>query len=195
LSGSNLNAVTRKNGVDTRVSASAWNTSTTVPTLTNGTTYELYWTNSKVYFCISDVLMHLASFVSDTWTNTVSLPIRFENNNDNGANTNQTISSRVASIHILGDIHTNTQYGRITGASTQTLKFGAGTLHRVAINTPPGSTDTITVYDNVGGTTLPIAVIKLPNGATCAVMEYGIPFGTGLTVVATGTCDATIIYE
>jgi hypothetical protein len=90
-----------------------------------------------------------------------------------------------------GDASTDTIYKNLTGAATTVLKYGAGRLHRVVLNTTGGTS--IALYDNVSGAVPLIATIT--TGAIVS-LEYNVSFYTGLTAVTVGAaCDITVIYE
>ena len=189
LAGKTLSACVMKGGVRTLVAV-------LTPTYvmdTNVNTYEIYITNSKVYFAYNHyglVATYNASIT--TWADTTNLTARIDNINS-GSTTNSTISVRVASIYRLGEIETAKQYGRVTTAATYNFKYGAGLLHRITLNNPAGTL--ITVYDDTAGTSNILAVINSPAQANPVTLEYGINFNNGLKIVSTGTWDATIIYE
>lgn len=192
LAGTALSVCTLKAGAETAVASASWNGSTTTPTLTNATVYEIYITNGKVYFVISGVLVHTVSATATTWTATTNLPVRMDN--INAGNTTDTIMYvRVASIYRLGKLETLPQYFHGTTAATNVLKYGAGNLHRVTVNNAGGTL--ITIYDNTAASGSVIAIISAPATADPVTLDYNIPFSTGLTVVTTGTWDYTVVYE
>jgi hypothetical protein len=188
LSGTTLTAEVRKNNTPTTVAT------LTAPT-TNITSYEIYYTNSKVYFVISDILVATHSATTSTWTDTTNLPCRIDNINSGAGVTNSTISVRVATIYRLGELYTNEQYSHLTTAATTVLKYGAGKLHRIAVNDMVSAT-ACTIYDNVTAGA-PIIGVITPGAKAVQpfTMEYDLPFATGLTIVTTGTWDLTIVYE
>lgn len=198
LLGTALSVNTMKNTTETSIASASWNNSTGTPTLTNCNTYEIYVTNRKIYFSINSVLVHTedtntrAGAANDTWTNTITLPVRQDNINS-GNTTNTTMSIRVATIYRLGQLQTNTQYGRITTAATYNFKYGAGVFHKITLNNPGGTL--ITIYDDTTGTANTLAIINSPAQANPVTLWYNIPFQNGLKVVTTGTWDATVIYE
>lgn len=192
LAGTTLSACTMKAGAETAVASASWNGSTTVPTITNVNSYEIYITNAKVYFVIGGVLMHTASFATTTWTATTNLPARIDNINS-GNTTDTIIYVRVATIFRLGKLETLPQYFHGTTAATTILKRSAGNLHRITLNNPTGTL--ITVTDNVGAGGNVIAIIVTPAQANPVTLDYNIPFATGLTFVTTGTWDYTVVYE
>jgi hypothetical protein len=192
LAGTALSVNTMKAGSETSVASASWNGSTTTPTLTNVNSYEIYITNSKVYFVIAGVLVHTVTASTTTWADTTNLPSRTDNINS-GNTTNTIIEVRVATIYRLGQLETSPQYGRITTATTYVFKYGAGMLHRLTINLATGTT--IKIYDGTSATTLIADIAYGAKNDIPTTLEYMMPFSTGLTVVTTGTWDATIIYE
>jgi hypothetical protein len=82
-------------------------------------------------------------------------------------------------------------YANIAAAATTVVKSGAGTLSAIVVN-DPGSSVTATVYDNTAGSGTKIATIALAAGMS---LQYGVAFGTGLTVVTSGACDITVVYR
>lgn len=88
-------------------------------------------------------------------------------------------------------------FSNITTATTTTVKSGAGTFHKLCINTYAASA-TITIYNNTTATGTKILTITNPltllsEGPNCAI--YDAYFSTGLTVVTTGVQDITVVYR
>lgn len=193
LDGTTLYTVTSKAGTATRVASSNWNEDITVPSVTSARTYEIYWTNSSVWFSIADTLKHKASFPSNTWTNTINLPVRLSTTNSDTLQTNKTLQCRVATIYRLGPLRSNPIYKNITSATTTICKYGAGTLHSVIINNP--SNNNIIIYDNTAGSGTIIGTINPGNGTLPFQLNYDCPFFDGLTIVTAGTANVTVIYE
>lgn len=193
LDGTTMYIVTLKTGAATRVASTSWNESTTVPTLTSINSYEIYWTNSKVYFVIAGVLMHTVSASTATWSDTTNFQV-FAQNVNAGSSTSVTISIRVNTIYRLGNLETNPVYYHLSGnAATHTLKLGPGILHKIIFNNT-GGTD-ITIVDNVTGTTPVIGIITTTTAAI-GEWDYSIPFNTGLILITIGNgLDATVVYE
>ena len=188
LAGTTLSACVIKTGSRTAVAT------LTAPT-TNVSSYEIYITNSKVYFTIAGALVATYNATTTTWADTLNLPVRIDNINS-GSTTNSTILVRVATIARLGKLETAPTFKNITGVTTsQILKYNSGMLHSVLVGTPVNNA-TIAIYDNVSGTGNPIMLLTLPNSAVPFVLEESIPFGTGLNIVpSSATLNITIIYE
>jgi len=192
LSGSSMSVCTMKAGSETPVASASWNGSTTLPTLTNCTAYEIYITNSKVYFVIAGTLVHTTSAPTTTWTETTTLPIRVENINS-GNTVDTTINIRVNTIYRLGQLQTLPTYRHISTGSATICKYGAGNLHRIVVNDP--SNTSVTVYDSVSGSGNVIGIIDPGNGTLPFTLEYHVPFSVGLTVVPVGSIDLTVVFE
>lgn len=193
LAGTTLSVCTMKAGSETAVTSGSWNGSTATPTLTNANTYEIYITNSKVFWVISGVLVHTLSATASTWTATTTLPVRADNINATNT-TDTTMTVRVMTIYRLGPIETLPTYKHITGAATTVCKLGAGNLHRIIVN-QAGTLCTITDNTTSGGTVIGILDTNKATGNLGAI-EYHLPFSVGLTLVTTGAgTDITVVYE
>src|SRR5579871_487213 len=83
-------------------------------------------------------------------------------------------------------------YAHIASNTTTTVKFGAGVLQSITINTKGASANVATVYDNTAGSGTVIAVIDTTAGVVS--LPFNVNFSTGLTIVtATGTApDITV---
>jgi hypothetical protein len=102
---------------------------------------------------------------------------------------NTTAGTGVAAVEFAG-----TPFANITTATTTTVKSGAGTFHRIVINTPVAS-ETITVYDSLTGSGTKIATLTLPStitGDMPTTVTYDLAFATGLTIVTSSTADITV---
>ncbi len=193
INGTTVYICTKKGGVETAVASTSWNGNQTVPTLTNLNTYRVEYRLKAVIFEINGVVAHTVSTTSSRWSNTSNLPIIHYNTNSGGSTTNVSMNVASATIYRMGPFQTQPIPGRITTAGTYNLKYGPGTLHRIVLNNPTGTL--ITVYDNTVGSGTTLAVLNTPSQANPVCLDYGIVFNTGLTVVSTGTWDATISYE
>lgn len=184
-----------------RVASASWNGSTTVPTLTNANTYEIYWTNKSVYFIINGTLMHTVSATGNTWSETISLPVRIESTNSNGSTVARSVRCRTAAISRLGKGQTQTMYKYQSGTTAGVIcKIGPGILRSMTVGTPV-SGSVITIYD---GTTTGGAVIHSftwtagaqSNNQPFTITFDNIAFFTGLfLVIATQNANVTIVYE
>jgi hypothetical protein len=189
LAGTVLTAcVMKTNGTRTAVRVLA------APT-TDVTSYEIYYKNAKVFFTIGGNLVATHEAKTTTWTDTLTLPCRADNIST-GSTTNCTMSFRSMTIVRMGELQTATMFRNITGvSSSQILKYGSGTLHRIVFNTLING-QTVSIYDNVTGTGNPIAVITPANGVGPFTQEFMLDFYTGLNIVpSSNTFNITVIYE
>jgi hypothetical protein len=86
-------------------------------------------------------------------------------------------------------------YAHIYGAGTTQVRAGGGLLQSLIVNVAP-SGGTVTLYNNTVGSGAAIAAFTFSAGVAGLPIPYGINFGTGLTVVTTGsTTDLTVIYR
>lgn len=79
----------------------------------------------------------------------------------------------------------------IATATTTVVKSGGGILRRITVNTTAAGA--VTVYDNTSAAGTKIAT--LPSSAVVGTYEYGVRFGTGLTVVTAAASDVTVVWE
>jgi hypothetical protein len=201
LSGTDFSVVTRKAGFDTTVTSGSFNghLGLTYPLDTNVKTWEIYWTNSKVYFICGGDLIHTMTANTDTWCDTMNLPIRFENAGSSGANTNILMQTRVATIYRLGNADSQpTSYYHAAGTTTGVnLKIGAGNLHKVVFGLCLANS-IVTLVDSVNAATPVIFTsgARTVNTDTVSVDFGGLPFFTGLRLIVSGAnAIATVIYE
>jgi hypothetical protein len=156
-------------------------------------TYEIYWSNSKVYFSVGGDLLHIHSASSATWANTMNFHAFADSVNSDTASS-VTLAIRVMTIYRLGKAETQPIYKNISGnAATWILKYGPGILHRLIFNNTSGTS--FIIYDN---TSAAAPIIGTVTTATAALgsWHYGLPFFNGLTIVTTGNnLDMTVVYE
>jgi len=189
-----LSIVTRKNNSDTPVASASWNGSTTVPTLTNVNTFEIYFTNKKVYFTINGTLVHTITATTATWSDSKSFPIRLENTNT-GVGTVETLECWVVSISRLGKIKSEVTYKYITTAATTVCKYSQGKIHKILLS--GSGANVVTVVDNITGSTPVIATINGQNNVP-QIIDFGAdgcPFFTGLSIITSQAIATTVIYE
>ena len=203
LDGTTFSIATRRAGTanETKVDSGSFN-GTLGATYSPGTTvkaYEIYWTNSKVYFVIGGRILHTVNADTQAWSSTMNFYIYMDTVNSNNLQTANTINCRTASIRRLGPLLSQpTSYYLAAGTTAGTqLKIGAGNLHSLIINNVVNNS-TITLADSTSGATPPIWVHTA--GATgtgvISVDFKGLPFFTGLRlVVATQNASVTVIYE
>ena len=212
LNGTTINVCTAKTNLTSsatnpgdagvyRVAAASWNQDVTAPTLTNVNTYEIYWTNSSVWFVINGVLKHKVSTTTQTWCDFLNFPVRLESTNSNASVQPNILYTRTASIYRLGSEQTLPTWKYQSGTTAGVIaKIGQGNLHRIIVGTPV-SGSVVTVYD---GTTTGGNVIfsftftagAQSNNQPFSLDMGNLPFLTGLfLVIATQNANVTLIYE
>lgn len=196
LDGTILYAVTLKSGTATRVSSSNWNVNKTLPTITNANTYEIYITNSNVYFIIGNVMKHIVTASSTTWSNSLALPLRVSTTNT-GISNEHTIQVRVMTIYRLGNLSTQPTHIYQSGVGTVTCKSGPGNLHGLVVSNVSNSSN-VTLYDSIGTSS---SVIWSSGGMGALTQPFSIemhdiPFSSGLTLSISGaTSNILAIFE
>lgn len=198
LSGATLEVVTRRGSVETTVPYTSWNKSKTLPTLNVANTYEIYWTNSSVWFVINGVLKHQVIASGATWSNTVSVPIRMENANINGSTTDVSMYCRTATIYRLGELTTQPRDKFRSGTTTGIVcKYGAGNLHGGVISNVTQNS-VVTIYDSTEASGRVIWDSGAMGSQTIPfdIDFHDIPFSKGLTFAITGAnCNLFLAYE
>ena len=204
LDGTTFSIVTLRSTVETKVDSGNFN-GTLGASYSLGTTvhtFEIYWTNSKVWFVISNEVLHTVSATSATWAATMAHYIFMDTVNTSGISSTNTLTCRVASIRRLGPLQTlpigKYQSGLTAGV---VCKYSAGNLHKIILS---GMTSgaIITAYDGTStGATIIWASGTINVGAQALVVPVsidfnGMPFYTGLFFTITGaTCNVLVIYE
>ena len=199
LSGTTFSIVTLKGTSATTVSSGSFNGTlgTTFAVGTGIRTYEIYWTNSYVYFVVGGSILHTVSASAATWADTMAHHVYMDNINS-GNSTSVTLTCRVASIARLGPLLTQpiSKYQSGTVAAL-VLKYGAGNLHGIVI-AAVANTSAVTLWDNTAGSGTTIWASGAMGALTTPyfIDFKGLPFYTGLTLtIATANCSATVIYE
>lgn len=195
--------VTRKGGVGTAVTAFNGVLGTTYALPTTVLTYEIYWTNSKVWFVIGDEILHLVTASSTTWSDTMHHPVRCENNNSGGATNNVLLDVRVATICRLGAAETDSTTKFTTGTQAGVLcKVGPGKIKCIVLSNILNNC-IVTFFDGVTATgttiwssgTILVAVGNNPGIVTISP-SIGWNFYTGLTYTVTGAaCNCLVETE
>ena len=191
LSGTTLTACVVKAGVGNEF---------TVATLTSPTTnvasYEIYITNSKVYFTIGGALVATHNASTTSWSDTLNLPCYAESTST-GVTADCQVLIRVMTIVRFGEIETASIYKNLTSTALSggsILKYGPGRLHTLVIGTTVNN-QTISIYDATSATNL-ITTITTPTAAEPTNIEFHTGFYTGLYVIgSSGSFNITVIYE
>lgn len=199
LSGTTFSLVTRKGGIDTKITNGSFNgTHGGTYVLTTSThNFEIVYTSSTVYFYIDGVLIHTQVF-NTTWSATLNLPIRFENTNSGGSTTNVVMNLFSASISRLGVPSTQpVSFNQVGTTAGVTIKNASGSIHGMIISNVTNNA-VVTLYDNTAASgTVIWASGAMSNQTVPLSLNFnGIQFSTGLTVAITGAaCNAMIMYE
>lgn len=200
LNGTTFSVVLNKGGSETRKSSGEFNgTLGAKYTLnTNITTYEIYWTNSKVYFVIGDEILHVFTASTTTWSNTMSHYLFADNVNSNNLNTNQTLKIRAMSIYRLGRLETAPMSYYQSGTTAGVvLKYGAGTIHGLIVSGVVNNS-VITLYDNTAasGTVIWSSGAMGAQTTPLGLEFHDISFSNGLTlVIGSANSNCLVIYE
>jgi len=194
LDGSIFSVGSRKEASDTLINSGSFNGNMGLAFTPIADRYyklDIEWSPLGAFYYVNGVLLHKS--VGGHLTRRLTVPIRFENINDNGNDTEVVFDCLGVVIVREGDLETNPTYKHISTATTTVCKYGAGVLHKVCVNDPTNAA--ITIYDNNSAAAPIMAIIDPDNGATPFEMGYNAPFSNGLTVVTAGTPDITVIYE
>jgi len=195
LDGTTFSVVSRKATVDTPIASGSFNGNlgtTFTPSTGAGEVYyklDIEWTPGGAFYYVNGVLLHKS--VGGHLTNTLTLPITFENINDNDSDVEIVFDCLGVVIVREGQLATSAIYKYITGVATPVLKYGAGNLHSVTINDNSGS---FIIYDGVSAGGTIIAAVDCSKGF--GTLTYNAPFSDGLYIATTGAgVKITVIYE
>jgi hypothetical protein len=198
FNGTEFAIVTCKGTSETKVTSFNGNLGATYDPGIGVKTYEIYWTNSKVWFVVGDEILHTVSASTATWAATMAFHV-FMNSLNADVVTQSTLAVRTATIYRLGKLQTQPMsyyYASGQTAGTQ-LKIGSGNLHSIIFGGAANNA-VVTLVDNTTGST-PVLWVYTATGALAAPVSIdfkGMPFFTGLRfVVATGNASFTIVYE
>lgn len=189
LNGTEFGVISRKDGVDTKVTVFNGWYGQEYPSLTSARTYEISYTNSRAIFMINGRLLHSMSGASTTLSSTLHFPLYARNENSNGGTSDLSLEIRNMSIYRMGSSESNGIYrNKPSGALTTTLKQGLGTLKSVTIGT--AGNGTCSIQDGLN-------VISLINSnAFTGQIVYNIDFYTNLNVVCgAGSGDFTFVFD
>jgi len=191
LDGSTFSVGTRKSSADTLVSSGSFNGTcgaTFVPTADTYYKFEIEWGTLGTFFYVNGCLLHKVT--GGHLSSLLSLPILFENNNDNGLEADVIFDCLGVVIMRLGQLKTNPIYKFINTNTTTICKYGAGILHTIINNENVGD---FVVYDN---TSAAVPIISSVDAAkVTGTLVFNVPFSNGLTIVTTGGATITVVYE
>lgn len=197
LDGTEFSVVVMKGSSETKVTSFNGDLGASYSPGTNANTYEIYWTNMRLWFVVNGAILHTVTSLAATWSNTMNHYI-FMDNVNSGNTSDITLQCRVASIYRLGDIETQPtsvfQSGTTAGL---VLKYGPGNLHGVVISAVSNNARVI-LYNNTAAS----GGILLDTGSMGALTTpfdiefHNKPFSMGLTLVISGAnANVDVIYE
>jgi len=200
LNGTTFSVVTLRAGVETKVDSGSFNGTLGIsydPNTSNHN-YEIYWTNGKVYFTISDQILHTHTASSQTWAAVMSHYIFMDNVNSSAIVSNNTITCRVASIRRLGQLQTQPTHKYQSGLTAGVIcKYGTGNVRKMIVSNVTQNS-VVTIYD---GTTTGGTVIWSSGAMGAQTIPFSVdfddvPFFTGLFFTITGAnCNLFLSYE
>lgn len=192
LDGTTLGIVSRTATVDTVVTT--FNGINAFTLDTNFRTYEIHYVAGTANFIVDGKVIHTITTTTLPLTAAYDFPIRYENTNTSNS-TNVTLLVRGTSVNRYGNIHSRPLFHNVVAvAETRTLKRGAGTLHRVMVNSRGSGSTTIILYDSTGAATNPIATIDIVNNL--GPQDFMIDFNNGLTyVTSAANGNVTCIFD
>jgi hypothetical protein len=85
-------------------------------------------------------------------------------------------------------------YTRITTAATTQVKNGPTTLKRIVVNVPIAAS-TITIVDNISGTTPVVGVITSTADLKPYFIDFDANLSTGLRIITTNAQDITVLWS
>ena len=187
-----------KNGTPSHITTFNGQLGTVYTPSTDIHTYEIHYTNTKVYFCIDGYLIHTYSAATTNWSATMNLYIYMENINS-GNTTNTTLGLRNAGIHRLGsEVTQPTVYNFPSGQNAGVvLKYGAGNLRGLTVNTATNGA-VVTLYDGITNAFKLITSWTFTSNSVLPAHYplYSITFSNGLTLeVKTQNAAVTVFYE
>lgn len=160
-------------------------------------TYEIYWTNSKVYFVVGDEILHTLSASATTWSDTMSHYIFMDNVNSGSVTSDVSLYNRVSSIRRLGQLLTQPTSRFQQNVGTVNCKYSPGNVHGVVVSGVQNNA-VIQLFDSVGTS----SSLLWSTGAMGAITTpfsidlKGIPFFTALTMsVTAASANALVMYE
>lgn len=199
LLGSTFILTTTKEGVQNYITTFNGDLGTSYTLDTNVHTYEIWYTNSSVWWFIDDVLLHKYTASTDPWSDTLHFRVMLINHNLSGLSHPIYLYCRVASINRMGHPQGSSPafYHIPNGVETsKILKYGPGTLHRIVLNQSGAGGATITVYDAINDSDITKAVAVIEASGNPGTLTYGLDFHEGLYIKSESDCgDITVIYE
>lgn len=199
LEGTTSSVVTLKGGTAGTISTGSFNGNLGADYSwgTIAKTYEIYWTNSKVWFVIGDNVLHTVTASATTWADTMSHYIFMDNANSGGSAGNINSYCRVSSIRRLGQLVTQPMNKFQSGLGTATLKYSPGNIHGVNISAVTNNA-VVTLFDSIGTSagTIWSSGQMAANVVPFSIDMFDIAFSNALTLTVTGAAaNAQVAYE
>jgi len=198
MAGSTFTCEMYKNGSPTHITTFNGQLGTVYTPSTDIHTYEIYYTNTKVYFVIDGNLLHTYSATTSSWTATINLYIYAENINS-GNTTDTILGLRNAGMHRMGSEVTQPMIYNFPSGQTAgvVLKYGAGNIRGLTVNSATNNA-VVTLYDGITNAFKIITswVFTANSVLPAHYPLYSITFSNGLTLeVKTQNASCTVFYE
>jgi hypothetical protein len=128
-------------------------------------------------------------------SDTLNLKVGAEIINGASNTSNNVMNLRALHIQRQGNITQEAQWNFYNSVGQRTLKYSAGTLHKIVIGTSPAGT--ISAFDSTVTTNNAnlICVLTVQNNAAPDLLSFDLPFFNGLTVAQSAATNITVIYE
>jgi hypothetical protein len=159
---------------------------------TNMHAWEIIYYGAKVWFLVDGVLLHAEAPTTQTFTGTMTLPIGASVVNGTSP-TSRVVEIWFATTVRFGKELTRPQSTYIAANATTLCKTGAGTLHSIIVGN--GVNGSITVYDALSATGTPVLVLTTINSTSPLIIDPGLDFYTGLTIVTSAATQVTVVYD
>jgi hypothetical protein len=193
-----LSVNSANSGVVTSVASGSFNGQVSSVTLdTNQHHYDIMFGAFGAYFFVDGVMIHNMAQTTSPLTSTFILPASAYAENSASGTTSATLQLAMLGTERLGRHETMPTSAYFAATTTGTvLKYGAGQVHRLLVGAP-GSSTTITIYDNTSASGTVLWSGTFPSGGSPIplFLEMEFPFYTGLTIVITTNVAVTIVYE
>jgi hypothetical protein len=201
ITGTTVSCYTRKAGVDTlRATAGTLNGQfgKTFTMGVNSHFFEIIYQPRQVVWLADNKVIHTFSAAAATWTESLHLPLFYENFNSNGSTTDVTLQVRLGAIARFGIPQTQLdgywQAGTTAGVQ---LKLGPGNVWGIALSGVANNA-TVTLYDG----TSTAGVVIYSTGAMgsqtipISIPLYGEAFNDGLFLVISGAAaNAKVSFD
>jgi len=200
LAGTAFRLVMRKNSVDTVISNGSFN-GQWGPTFNMGTGsyfYEIIWQPRQVVWLANQKIIHTFNASAAIWTDTLHLPIRIENFNNNGSTTNVSLKVRLATAARFGISDMEKKATFQSGLTAETIiKHDVGNLHDITISSIANNSQII-LYDNIAasGKILFDTGMMPANAIPISLNMGGVHFNIGLTLaITTAASNCLVIWD